>query len=411
MDGSRLVDEQIVGDEAEPRREGGAALGGDERRMHVRAYNFWVGLLDGRSYPAVADLEARPPADFADHAVLLDFTGGTDNPAIALLGEALRRECGLAGPIGTIADVPGRSVLSRLTDHYLEILANRAPIGFEAEFVGQRGRPTLYRGILMPFSSDDATIDYVYGVINWKELAEPAEAAGLAAEVERAMQAPAAEQVEAGRPVEGVVEEGVALPAVTAGGLAGHLAAARGCVEAAEGAMLSSRGALYRALSLAYDFALLAEVRPAEYADLLVEAGIAVQPRAPMAAVVKLVFGARIEKGRPAELAAALSQARRLGVGPGGFAAHVGALPGGLRAMVTAERAARRPPSALPSHAEIARAALRKAPPRAWVDMDSDGDEFVLLLARRDEAGRLAVVAPVPEDGALLDRAIRRITR
>ena len=51
-------------------------------------------------------------------------------------------------------------------------LASRAPIGFEAEFVGHRGFPMLYRGILMPFSSDGDDIDYIYGVINWKEMVE-----------------------------------------------------------------------------------------------------------------------------------------------------------------------------------------------------------------------------------------------
>ena len=64
--------------------------------------------------------------------------------------------------------MPSRSLLSRLTDHYLQIIANRAPIGFEAEFVNQRGEPICYRGILMPFSSDGDTIDFIYGVINWK---------------------------------------------------------------------------------------------------------------------------------------------------------------------------------------------------------------------------------------------------
>src|SRR3546814_6529202 len=49
--------------------------------------------------------------------------------------------------------------------------ANSAPIGFEAEFVNQRGVEILYRGILMPFSSDDDTIDFIYGVISWKEIA------------------------------------------------------------------------------------------------------------------------------------------------------------------------------------------------------------------------------------------------
>ena len=68
----------------------------------------------------------------------------------------------------TIADVPSRSLLSRLTDHYMQIIANRAPVGFEAEFENQRGENICYRGILMPFSSDGEAIDFIYGVINWK---------------------------------------------------------------------------------------------------------------------------------------------------------------------------------------------------------------------------------------------------
>jgi hypothetical protein len=34
-----------------------AAIGTDERRMHVRAYNHWVSLLDGRDFPSIEDLE------------------------------------------------------------------------------------------------------------------------------------------------------------------------------------------------------------------------------------------------------------------------------------------------------------------------------------------------------------------
>src|SRR3546814_1325779 len=71
-----------------------------------------------------------------------------------------------------IIQIPGRSLLSRLTDHYLQIIANRAPIGFEAEYESDRGVTIMYRGILLPFSSDDDTIDFIMGVINWKERSE-----------------------------------------------------------------------------------------------------------------------------------------------------------------------------------------------------------------------------------------------
>src|SRR5690349_6594537 len=162
-------------------------IGGDERRMHVRAYNFWVSLLGGRTYPSIQSLDPQNAGDFGPHSVLLDFSAGAENPVIAYLGDALRGECGVEGIIRSIEDVPSRSLLSRLTDHYLQILANRAPIGFEAEFVSQRGHNTLYRGILMPFSADDQTIDHVYGVINWKELAEADIAAELVLEVGQAL--------------------------------------------------------------------------------------------------------------------------------------------------------------------------------------------------------------------------------
>src|SRR5689334_17413218 len=114
-------------------------IGSDERRMHVRAYNYWVSLLDGRDYPSIEDLEPGDVEDFAANSVLLDFTAGRDNPATPYIGAAIREECGLDEGIKSIDEVPSRSLLSRLTDHYLQIIANRSPIGFEAEFDNQRG--------------------------------------------------------------------------------------------------------------------------------------------------------------------------------------------------------------------------------------------------------------------------------
>ena len=173
----------------EPAMDAPPEIGVDERRMHVRAYNYWVSLLDGRPYPSIGDLEPNTLDDFGPHSVLLDFSDGTDDPKVQWLGLALREECDLLGDIRKISDVPKRSLLSRLTDHYLQIIANCAPIGFEAEFLGQRGKNTMYRGILMPFSSDGDTIDFIYGVINWKEVADSATSARIAEEAAKALAA------------------------------------------------------------------------------------------------------------------------------------------------------------------------------------------------------------------------------
>jgi hypothetical protein len=166
--------EDDIGHEPPP-----ASIVQDERRMQVRAYNYWASLLGDRPFPQIADLAAGPMPGFANHAVVLDFSKDNANPAVTMLGEKLAEECGAAMTIANLSDVPERSLLARITSHYLQILANQAPIGFEAEFVNQRGKTLLYRGILLPFSSDGETIQHIMGVINWKELADPVVTAEL----------------------------------------------------------------------------------------------------------------------------------------------------------------------------------------------------------------------------------------
>ena len=477
-----------------------AAIGTDERRMHVRAYNHWVSLLEGRDFPSIEDLEPADVSDFAANSVLLDFTCGRDNPAIPYIGAGIREECGLNEDTRNIADVPSRSLLSRLTDHYLQIIANRAPIGFEAEFANQREETICYRGILMPFSSDGDTIDFIYGVINWKHVGaadyaqeQPAEAAELprvefedAAEAETeadevaevadeiaeepAVQiadepapemheelldlsevvaeltaydaaepvepaAVAAEELDQEQPEEpeqafeaDPAPESAEAPAVhfswedgpladvepdelptieldDNAGLADRLWAARETADAAKAGEGRTRAALYRALSLAYDFALAARDNPNDYAELLEESGVRAQVRAPMTPIVKLVFGIDYDKARLTEFAAALSYALRQEVASGAFQDLIEKQPGGLKALVAAERQARRPDPKPDTKGEIARARLRAAAPISLEQVPAE-EEFAVVVTRRGADGRHEPVAII-EDEALIERAIR----
>ncbi|MGA1799390.1 hypothetical protein VH567_11490 [Sphingomonas sp. 4RDLI-65] len=333
-------------------------LGGDERRMHVRAYNHWVSLLDGRPYPSIANLEPETITDFGPHSVLLDFSHGMGDPKIAYLGRALREECGLEGPIATIADVPSRSLLSRLTDHYLQIIANRAPIGFEAEFVSSRGRTTLYRGILMPFASGGVTIDFIYGVINWKELADADLQAALSAELDAAVHATpqgsgTAAQVWADGPSGGfdvmpaepmpvqalVLDDPLPAEYVLAGPLGEQLAMARENAAQVRAAEARSRAALHRTLGRAHDLAVSAEHYDGDLATLFKAACLPGQADV-MMQIVTLVFGATFETARLETFVAVLRHAQRHQVPAGGFASFIGGFDGDLVAIAAAERAA-----------------------------------------------------------------------
>ncbi len=406
-----------------------ANIGSDERRMHVRAYNYWVSLLEGRAYPSIEDLAPENLSDFGPHSVLLDFTSGVENPAIAFLGHSLRDECDLPTGAFSVADIPSRSLLSRLTDHYLQIIANRSPIGFEAEFVNDRGNNTMYRGILMPFSSDDDTIDFIYGVINWKEVADKTMTDALADEVERALAAAPKHRAEPVpvwadgpsretdidrrrvRPVESLDDEAdaaaVDLPQPES--LSDWLAAARSSAEDAIRADARSRTYLYRALSLAYDFSLVAAARPEDYAELLADSGIVEQARAPMTPVVKLVFGIGYDKTRLAEYALSLAHAHRLGLGVGELQPYIESHAGGLKGLVVTERGERRPAPRVTRADDSARTRARAIAPKAIVEMPGD-DEFVILVARRIDAGHVAVVGQVDGNANLVEKALRNFS-
>lgn len=427
MDTVRAIETDVGEADDESRMDIPPAIGSDERRMHVRAYNYWVSLLGGRAFPAIQDLDPASIEDFGPHSILLDFSSNPENPAIAFLGKALRDEGEHHNEIATIADVPGGSLLSRLTDHYLEIIANRAPIGFEAEFLDRRGVNTLYRGILMPFSAGGDSIAFVYGVINWKEVVSESEAAALRDEIASAMlDAPLpiwadGPNAAAPFPIEDQFRDGDWFDSEAGDGgydstadigLADRLALARETADAARTAQARTHAALYRALSLAYDFALVAEARPEEYAELLADCGVKAQARAPMTPVVKLVFGADYDKTRLTEFAAALSYGRRIDMGLGDLRALLETQTGGLKAIVAAERAARRPASR-PAPMDP-RAALRTAPARASIELGielgadlPDDEEFLLLLGRREADGSVAILAPVPAEGRMLEKALR----
>jgi len=426
----------------------------DERRMQVRAYNHWAGLLDNRKFPSIEDLDPNALPDFGPYSVLLDFTAGIDNPAIRFLGGQLAAECVGDESIDSLADVPSRSLLSRITDHYMQILANQAPIGFEAEFVNQRAATILYRGILLPFSSDGDTIDFIYGVINWKELADQLTTDELLLEIEQALEIrPESlssedaitdwadgpvdttdvlelvtpldlDNVDWPEPIFGTddvtpsVLQSTPMPserlAPEAMELADWLASAREMAQAAMGSEDRSRHALYAAIGRAYDFSLAAASSPGDFQELVADCGLTVQDRAPMTPVVKLVFGAEYDKTRLTEYASALGHAHRLGLMRGTLADYLSSAPGGLKGVVHTERRLKREESGkavngCESPREALARKLRSLEHRALSSIKVEGSEFTLLVARRLPSGEVVLLGEVDDDIALLERAARRL--
>ena len=471
-DNSVALDLEESGIEAPP------AIGTDERRMHVRAYNFWAQMLQDRSYPSVEDLDVANLEDFGGNSILLDFTAGIDNPAVSYLGDALRTACDLDEGITSIQDVPSRSLLSRLTDHYLQIIANQAPVGFEAEYVNADGITIMYRGILLPFSSDDINIDFILGVINWKEVVQPEQGDSLSAELAKSMAENNAVHGQAMAPLwtsrsdkdaeddalpdemltlSRLNHDSVARPTVSdhlltrdvheeddvtiaseplgssalnasnaldtdgerlfndeplneEASLTEWLSLARDSAMQAKDADARGRGALYRAVGRAYDFALMADSHPQDYAEMLVDAGLTIQARAPMTPLVKLVFGCDYDKTRLAEYATVIGHAREQAVARGALPQYLERYEGGLKAIVKAERAKRRGANLNAEKLDDAafQEVLRNAMPMGFAELNAGDNEFVLLVGRKVTENQVGIVGAL-NDPALLEKVIRKL--
>ncbi|KAI1690415.1 hypothetical protein DdX_22491 [Ditylenchus destructor] len=241
----------------------------------------------------------------------------------------------------------------------------------------------------MPYSSDEDTIDFIYGVINWKEMVDAETQAKLEREVEEARRtAPAptvAAPVWADGPSAPIAEEASepAVPhddvAAVPDTLAGRLMLARESAAMARAADIRSHASLYRALSRAR-------------AD----------DRSRQARLRR-----RLRQDAPDRIRRVMSNARRNDVGEGGLDAFLTAEPGGIKAIVKNERALRKPARKLDVYARAAEE-LRSRPPLAHVEIEAGESEFVVLLARAGSDGMLDILAKVEGDAAFAERVVRK---
>jgi len=382
---------------------------GRERRLTLRAYDYWSQTAGARAMPDLADFDAEGLAEFRASSFLIGFDEDDYlQPVYRFVGEAIQS---MTGPIDKgcpVRSIAQGSVLGRVADHYLEAVAHKAPVGFDAEYERDDGSEVLYRGILLPLSADDESVDLLMGVVSWKVV--PAEAPS-AEETHGGSDAatPTTETVDA-RPAE------AAASAAGGEGLQALLADCRAAAEQVKTHETRSHQALYAALARSYAFYLAACESPDSYRSLLRQAGLKAQARAPLTPLVKLVFGPDTDKARITEYAAALGYVCRQAVKPEETEAFIAGFEGGVKGLVAAERAARRAERGVPA-ADRAAAARRKLAEVPALAVEESGvvapgeSDYVLLLARRRSERLVEPVVRLPESAARLDAALQRAAR
>ncbi|WP_420430585.1 hypothetical protein [Kordiimonas sp.] len=345
----------------------------DERRLHLRAFDYWLQLKAENAFPLFKDLTPQGLAPFKTNTLLLEFT--SSGAVVRFAGDDVKTL--MNEPIGpgvSLEGIPQSAFAGALLGQFeTDDGRERA-----AEFEFAEGSLDC-RGIMLPFSRTGHAPHFIMVVVSYRapgNKVEEAETAQVAPELDDRL---------------GACER--------AAGRVAHL----------DG---GGRDNLYQALAAALALYEEGENAPDAYDALLKRNKLRAQDRAPFTPVLKLTFGKDYDKTRLTEYASALAFARRQGETSESLVAFLKAQPGGIKGCVKAERMARRGEVGNAAHTrqDEARAHALGAPALTLDTFNSDS-EFCLVLARRKDGGGLEAIGVADAGPTTVDTMVRRFKK
>ena len=344
-----------------------------ERRLHLRAFDYWHALNADTDFPLFAALTPEGLSPFKDNCLLLAFT--EEGSSVRFCGERVTTVLGGAVEKGALLEAIADNEFAAALAARFETLEGRTQAA-EFEFVEH---PIESRGIMLPFSARGEGAQFVMVVVNHRKRTSPTVTDPSIDEAQtRALSLGASACAEVGA---AVVHPGN-----------------------------TSRQGLYAALAQTYAFHISASRDPALYRKYLRSQGLRQQRRAPFTPALKLTFGKKYDKTRITEYAAALSFAARNEIGPDDLVDFLNGVPGGIKGCVQNERAVKKGGASayMAEPAEQVLARLKEHPATKINDVKLDND-FGLALVRRRDDGTAEIVAPISSNEQQIVRAAREI--
>lgn len=351
-----------------------------ERRLHLRAFDYWHALHEGRPLPLFGDLTPEGLLPFKRNCLLIEFRD--EGAIVRFCGEELGPLLGGVLESGSLLASAKIQSFSGALEARLRSLEGRAEAA-EFEFVDD---PIECRGILLPFSARGHSAEFMMVVVNHHQ---------------RMIGAEEREKITLEDPEQAADDNHTIFAELVAT-----------CKKAGRSVVhpgATTRDGLYHALAEAYRFHVEASRDATAYRRFLRANQLYQQRRAPFTPALKLTFGLAYEKTRLTEYATALSYAARQEVGPDQLVEFLRQEPGGIKGCVARERAFRRGASSGANKEAVLQTARGlSATPVDQLDLEG---EFNLVLVRRDGAGRNAVLAAVNTSDHQLDRAINQAVK
>ncbi len=137
----------------------------EERRLVGRMLAYWHHLCEGRSFPALVDVDPVQIGNDWRWSFILDTKSYNDIPNFSYIGPDIAKYSGvyLSGK-----DAFTTTLLDLATHRLARVYSEGCPLLIEDDVVRFDGKRLLFRAVLLPLSDDGETINFVLGAANGK---------------------------------------------------------------------------------------------------------------------------------------------------------------------------------------------------------------------------------------------------
>jgi hypothetical protein len=134
-----------------------------ERRLNMRLMAFWWDRRGSRRFPTLEDFDPDSLADIWSHCFSLVAHDPPRKSVFRFIGKTVGESLGNTEGKITVDGLTKDSLLDHATRNIDEVIEQRVPVVTSGEYFDPGGNAIVYRSILLPFSSDQETIDSVVG--------------------------------------------------------------------------------------------------------------------------------------------------------------------------------------------------------------------------------------------------------
>ena len=137
-----------------------------EHRMARHLLNYYMTLRADRRFPLITQLDLDEIREYVPNSFSLQLDAKAGDPTLRFIGRELSRDCGGDFTNRTLSDLPPQSLLAIVTRNFNQVLEEQGPSILSEGFSDAEGAETLYRAVMLPFSTTGSEIDYIIGAVN-----------------------------------------------------------------------------------------------------------------------------------------------------------------------------------------------------------------------------------------------------